>query len=179
MGILLVNGSSRVDGSNARLLQGIVQHFSAKDFTLASDLSMLPLFNANDSIAPLSYNIKEWKNAVSSHEAIVISTPVYIHNIPAVLKNALEWTTASGEFCGKPILPITYTPHAPRGEKAMQSLLWSLQALDTNIVASLHLYKNEISTDDLGHLQGDQNTIDLLGEALKLLLSKKIKNGPI
>ena len=76
--------------------------------------------------------------------------------MPALIKNALEWITSSGELVGKKVLAITFTPNEPRGDKAMQSLLWSLQALDANIVApACHCIKAEISYTSDGKLTGE------------------------
>jgi NAD(P)H-dependent FMN reductase len=105
-----------------------------------------------------------FKETIKSHDAIIIATPEYIHNIPAVLKNALEWTTQTGEFSNKKTLAISYTPHPPRGKYAMSSLINSLNALDANVVASLDLYHDSVKGN---HFNSD--TTELLKEALKLL----------
>ena len=57
----------------------------------------------------------DWRKILQESDAVIISIPEYIHNIPALIKNALEWVTTSGEFLGKKVLPITFTPHEPRG----------------------------------------------------------------
>jgi len=101
-------------------------------------------------------------------DAIVIITPEYTHNIPAVLKNALEWCTASGEFSEKSILPITFTPAAPRGKYAMHSLIETLKTLDTKIVSQLSLYKSDFDIVDY-KIRLPEDVKYLLREALKLL----------
>ena len=103
-------------------------------------------------------------------DAIIISTPAYLLNIPAMLKNALEWLTTSGELEGKRVLPITFTPHPPRGERAMQSLIWSLQALNAHVVTKLALFQSEVKFSDGGEIL-DVETRDILREAIRLLTS--------
>ena len=88
--------------------------------------------------------------------------------MPALMKNALEWLASSGELAGKAVLPITFTPHPPRGEKAMQSLTWSLQALDTKVVTQLALYQKEIKFNDNG-IVADEEVLGILKEAIDLL----------
>ena len=88
--------------------------------------------------------------------------------MPAALKNSLEWLTKSGELDQKKVIAITYTPNPPRGSKAMQSLLWSLTALNANVLTSLELYHSDIAFDNDGRavlIEG----LDLLKEAFSLL----------
>jgi chromate reductase len=84
-------------------------------------------------------------------------------------ESVLEWIATSGELVGKRILPITFTPHEPRGEKAMQSLCWSLQALDAQIIVQLPLFQNEIDfNDDTTLVEND--SVEMLIEGIKLLI---------
>ena len=112
----------------------------------------MPLFRTSEDHHPWPGPVLQWRKAVAESDAIVISTPEYIHNLPALLKNALEWVSSSGELGQKPVLAMTFLPNAPRGEKAMQSLLWSLQALKARVVAELQLYREEIVFDADGRL---------------------------
>ena len=130
----------------------------------------MPLFQADADKHPWQGAVLAWRKAIANSEAVIISTPEYIHNIPALLKNALEWVTSSGELAQKRVLAITFTPHEPRGEKTMQSLLWSLQALTANVVVSLPLYQNEIVFDTNGNFI-DNEAIEMLKEGLNLLVN--------
>lgn len=152
MNFVTISGSSRLDSSNARLLNSLSFLLPQHHFEKIDWLNELPLFCANKDHHPWPKKVLEWRNKTKAAEAIIISTPEYIHNMPAVLKNALEWLTSSGELSQKKVLALTFTPHAPRGEKAMQSLLWSLKALDANIVGQLALYQNKIQFDEQGHI---------------------------
>jgi len=168
MSILLICGSSAKNSSNGRLLDGIANHFTDYEFSRSLPLNQLPLFSADDDQNPYPEIVRQWRNQVANASGLIVSTPVYIYNIPAVLKNALEWLTTSDCIAYKPCLALTYTPHPPRGEKAMQSLLWSLQALNVKMVGQMPLYKNEIYPDDKGQLIGNES-IELVKEGLALL----------
>lgn len=170
MKILTLSGSARTDSYNIKLLKAIPALFPAHEFVFFDGLSELPLFHADLQEKSDPVNVTKWKTALSSADAVIISTPAYIKNIPAVLKNALEWVTDSGEMANKKTLGITFTPYAPRGEKAMQSLLWSLQALNANIVAQLPLYQNEIAFDNKETFIENEH-LEVLQEAVKYLLS--------
>ena len=131
------------------------------------DLNKVPLFHPDRDSNPLPEAVIAWRAAIAAADLVLISTPEYIHNMPAVLKNALEWIASSGEFVGKPVISMTYTPSLPRGEKAMQSLLWSLQALDAKILVSLPLDKSMINLDENGKLSGAEG-IEMLQIAFEL-----------
>lgn len=168
--ILTINGSSRPNDNNARLLRSLEQHFGHYRFSRYHDLSRLPLFTAPADTAPWPAEVLEFRASIVEADAIIISTPEYIHNIPAVLKNALEWVTSSGELFNKPTLAISYCPHKPRGDKAMTSLLQSLQALSATVKLQIALYQNEfVITEDDTIL--DLKNIDLMSIAIDTLWS--------
>jgi chromate reductase len=169
MNILTVSGSTREESSNTKLLLHLddVELSERFIFQLSSLPQNLPLFQAQLDANPLPGNVVKWRNQLSNSDGLVICIPEYIHNMPALIKNALEWVTSSGELAGKKVLAITLTPHEPRGEKAMQSLLWSLKALDANVIVSLPLYQSEISYVS-NEMKGEG--VELLKEALSLFL---------
>jgi len=168
MKILTISGSSRSDSANTRLLISLPTLFPNHTFQHYHQINQLPLFQADADKHPWHAAVLAWRAAISEADAIIISIPEYIHNMPALIKNALEWVTASGELAQKRVLAMIFTPHAPRGEKAMQSLLWSLQALNANVVVSLPLYQNELEFDAKGHFT-DNEMVEMLKEAIRLL----------
>jgi len=171
--ILLVNGSAGSNSSNGRLLEAMALRFAdrrGKRLVLNRvDLNLLPLFSPDKDVNPLPSEVQEWRYTVAKSHAVIISTPVYIYNIPAVLKNALEWLATSGDLLGKPVLAMTYTPNPPRGEKAMISLLQSLAALDARIVGQCSLYQNELSISSDLQLHGEEG-IEMISTAIDLLI---------
>ncbi len=168
MNVLCISGSNRVDSSNLKLLNAIPQICPEIRFEVYEALSQLPIFTAAADHHPWPEQVLRWRKTVSEFDALLICTPEYIKNIPAVIKNALEWVTSSGELSQKPVLPITLTPHSPRGEKAMQSLLWSLQALEARIVTQLSLFRNALNFDEYGNLL-ESDSKDMLATAIELL----------
>jgi NAD(P)H-dependent FMN reductase len=168
MTILTISGSSRSDSSNVRLLGALPALSPEHQFKYFEGIHHLPLFQADLDQAPWPVTVLQWRKEVQYADALIISTPEYIHNIPASIKNALEWITSSGELADKRTLPITFTPLEPRGEKAMQSLLWSLQALKAQIIGQLPLYQNEIDLDSLGSLS-ETGASEMLREGIRLL----------
>lgn len=152
-----------------RLLRLVALNFNNTfDFDVMEGLWHLPLYTPQLEAQGIPEPVLDLRNRVARADAVIISTPEYLHNIPAVLKNALEWMTTSGELAEKPVLALTLTPRAPRGEHAMRSLTASLVASKARVVAELPLYRNEMM-DDQGELFLDEERGSLLAEAIRLL----------
>lgn len=162
----MISGSTRAESSNSKLLLKLSSLRKDLDWYFCDLPSRLPLFLPQSDVAPWPKEVLEWRNLIGEAHAVIISTPEYLHNLPAILKNALEWLTTSGELMSKPILPITFTPYPPRGEKAMKSLLWSLEALEARVVASLDLYQSELKIDE----EFDSEMKEILQESLNMLI---------
>lgn len=156
MNILTITGSANRDSANQKFLKALPSVITQHHFIHFDGLIDFPLFTTEGDKKP-SELILSFKEHIKNADLILISFPEYIHNMPAVLKNALEWTTSSGEFDNKKVFPISYTPSSPRGEKAMQSLVWSLQALNAKIIAQLALYQSELKISANGVLEGDSS----------------------
>jgi len=168
MRILAITGSSRDQSSNSALLGAIADLAPPHTEVTYHPLHELPLYQADLDHTPLPQQVIAWRQAVADSQAVVIATPEYLHNMPALLKNALEWLTTSGELHGKKTLPITFTPAPPRGQQAMQSLLWSLQALDCNILPPIAVYQSAVQIAD-GKLTGSAADIDMILYGISLL----------
>ena len=168
--ILCCSGSVRPESANLRLLRCLQQHFTQYEW-IFFDLSTLPSFLPTADQAPWSPIVLAWREVVASSQAVIFTSPEYLHNLPALVKNALEWLSTSGELQHKAVLPITFTPHPPRGERAMQSLCWTLQALEARVVAQLPLYQNEIEEQDGKYLL-DTEVEEILAESLRLLVGE-------
>ena len=156
MNILTISGSANRESSNQRLLKALPTIIKKHTFFHFEGLIDFPLFTTDGDKNPPSF-VLSFKQSIRDSDMVVISFPEYIHNMPAVLKNALEWITSSGEFDNKKVLVISFTPASPRGEQAMQSLLWSLQALNAKVIAQLPLYQSELKIKSDGQLIGDSS----------------------
>ena len=171
MQILAFAGSDRQESSNFRLLRTAAQLRPDWAIGLSRLPGQLPLFRAQLDYNPLPATVIAWRHAIQSADAVIIATPEYAHNLPALLKNALEWVVSSGELAAKPVLPITLTPHEPRGEKAMQSLLWTLQSLNARILTQLPLYLTQCEWSEEEDVLAACEAREYLAAALELLES--------
>lgn len=167
MQIIAISGSARPDSSNYKLLRAIAKHKPAWAVGISRLPEKLPLFRAQDDSNPLPATVIAWRNALAAADGLIISSPEYAHNIPAMVKNALEWLVSSGELSDKRVLPIILTPHAPRGEKAMQSLCWTLKSMNARILAQLPLYQDQIEWNENSQIIPGES-LDMLDAALNL-----------
>ena len=113
---------------------------------------------------------RRWVGSKSLSDLAFLFWRLLLQNLPALVKNALEWLVTSGELRGKAVLPVTFCPHPPRGAEAMQAMIWSLQALDARIVGQLPLYQNEMHATAEGY-ELDEELCLLLAAALEELVS--------
>lgn len=79
--ILCISGSTREKSSNKILLQAIQKTFADLEFKQSIGLEKLDMFQpsekSNDAVAT-------FVNEIQWADTVLISTPEYIHNIPAV-----------------------------------------------------------------------------------------------
>jgi chromate reductase, NAD(P)H dehydrogenase (quinone) len=168
--LLLISGSASATSSNTKLLRMMADTFAdSYRMEVMDGLWELPLYTHERELAGIPDVVKNLREKVKRADAVLISTPEYLHNIPAVLKNALEWMTTSGELSEKPVLAITLTPRAPRGENAMRSLLQSLVASKARVLAELPIHLDELAIGDERGKAMDDDHRSLLQEAIALL----------
>lgn len=137
MKLLTLSGSTRPGSSTLRLLKALSLSAPQFDWMQGPSLDTLPLFTPERLAQGKPASCVVLAKAVQQADVVIIATPEYAFNMPAALKSALEWCVESGEFSRKQVIAITSTPNEPRGEKCMQSLSWTLQALDANVLVEV------------------------------------------
>lgn len=104
--LLTVSGSLRAGSSNAVLLSA-VERLAPADVVVSAytGVAVLPAFNPDveESESPLPEPVMQWRAAIGDADAVLISSPEYVHGIPGALKNALDWIVGGSEIVGKPV----------------------------------------------------------------------------
>lgn len=145
MKILALSGSTNPNSSNHQLLLAIKELLSDKhEVTLIDNLHEYEFFTIPNAIKGASDKIKAFKEKALAADALIVGTPEYSHNIPAVLKNIFEWCYESGEFNNKPTLPIVLMPNEPRGKDGMACLLNTLKGQKAKVIAEMPLFFSDI-----------------------------------
>ncbi len=139
MNILQISGSNRSNSTNLALLDHFAELLGRENCTYFN-IDQLPAFHPDMQGQTPPQMVAVWKNKLRASDALIISSPEYLHNIPATLKNSLEWLADTGELKDKFVVPMVFTPAEPRGEKAMESLLWTLRAMEAKVLWFLLLH---------------------------------------
>lgn len=168
MKILGISGSIRKDSSNGKILDIFSESLPAgTEFTVFEGLEEILHFDpANIEEPPAFTRLKE---SLLEADGIIISTPEYAFGIPAVLKNALEWTVSVSAFNAKPTALITASTS---GTKGHQALLWVLEALGAKVNQDTTLLIQFIRSkmDENGNVKDDA-TIEAVKNVAEALVS--------
>ena len=165
--ILAVSGSLRPNSSNAVILNIIEKLVPDEiDFFIYKGLGSLPQFDDPEDI-PITVSV--WRKHLQEADAVLICTPEYAFGVPGSLKNALDWTVASGELVNKPLALITASTG---GEKAHAAFLQIFTALSANIPDGASLLISYVRSKL--NTAGEITDIPTL-EAVKSVLAKLIQ----
>lgn len=171
MRVLALSGSLRAESLNTLLLQEAARLAPADmDITRWEGLDELPHYSPERDTDPLPAPVAELRAQVQAADALLICTPEYIHAMPAVLKNLLEWVVSSGDCVGKPTAAWSVSPSAEGGARAHASLVHTLEVMSAKVVpgASRCLTLARSGLDGAGHL-ADATQVKLLQTALAAL----------
>ncbi|MCM3567337.1 NADPH-dependent FMN reductase [Neobacillus mesonae] len=109
MNIVVLVGSLRKESYNMQLAKTMQKRYKEKMNLEIADIRSLPHFDQDEENNP-PQSVKEFKEAVSNADGVVIITPEYNWSIPGVLKNALDWASRVDKvFIGKPVMALGAT----------------------------------------------------------------------
>ena len=129
MNLLAVSGSLRVGSSNQRLLEAL--RLSAPpecNVALRAPLDDLPYFNPDLEEAGPPAAAARWRAEVGACDVLVLSSPEYIHGVPGVLKNALDWLAGGLEMAEKRVALLNATPPTEHATASLRETLGVLGA---------------------------------------------------
>jgi NAD(P)H-dependent FMN reductase len=135
--VLAISGSLQTRSSNSalvRLAQRLANERVRVDVFDA--LESLPYFNPDLDVDPAPLSVGAFRAEVGAADALLIATPEYAHEMPGVLKNALEWLVSSGELYTKPVAVLCAAPGPQRGGYAREALERTLSAEGARIILS-------------------------------------------
>ncbi len=139
MKLFTISGSLRAGSSATALARAVaIAAPAGTTYTLYDELESIPPFHPDrdreGDVAPAP--VARLRAALHAADAVVISTPEYAFGVPGVLKNALDWTVASGDFADKPTAAISSSPSDLGGDKAHASLVLTLRAMQARVPAN-------------------------------------------
>lgn len=155
MRVLALSGSLRAESLNTRLLCEAARLAPpGLDFAFWERLDDLPHFSPERDTEPPPRPVAELRDRIRTADALLVCTPEYIHAMPAVLKNLLEWVVSSGACVGKPAAAWSASPSMEGGARAQASLAHTLEVMSARLVpeAALCLTLARSSLDAQGRL---------------------------
>jgi NAD(P)H-dependent FMN reductase len=135
--ILAISGSLQSGSSNTALVRMAAGLSDSRvEVPLFDALAELPYFNPDldGDDAPMS--VRDLRGSICAADAVLIASPEYAHEMPGVLKNALDWLVRSGDLYGKPVAVLCAAPSAERGTYVREALQRTLRAQGANVVLS-------------------------------------------
>lgn len=171
MHVLALSGSLRAQSLNTLLLKEAAR-LAPPGMTMTrwEGLDQLPHYSPERDADPLPPPAVELHDLIREVDALLFCTPEYIHAMPAVLKNLLEWVVSSGVCVGKPAAAWSVSPSMEGGARAHASLVHTLEVMSARVVpeSSLCLTLARSGLDEAGRL-ADATQAARLREALGAL----------
>ena len=135
--ILAIPGSIRSNSTNHSLINAIAS-LMGKEAAVEpfQGVGHLPHFDPGMTDEDVPAAVTAFRSKLSAADGIIICTPEYAHGVPGSLKNAIDWTVASGEFSRKPTVLITASTDGRFGHAA---LLETLRVIEARNIEELNL----------------------------------------
>lgn len=106
MKIVALVGSLRKDSYNMQLANTMKERYQDKINIEIANLGVLPYFDQDEELNPPQV-VRDFKQAISSADGVLIVTPEYNWSVPGVLKNAIDWASRVDKvFVGKPVMVV-------------------------------------------------------------------------
>lgn len=123
MNFLLLSGSFHNHSRSLSILRTVSEMLPDHGSTMPR-LDLLPYYS-DDLSQQLPMEVRRFVTQVEESDAIVCCTPEYNHSIPAVLKNAIDWSSRpafNSPLKGKPVTIITQAVSPVGGARAQAHL---------------------------------------------------------
>jgi chromate reductase, NAD(P)H dehydrogenase (quinone) len=161
--ILVLLGSTKTDSVNQKIVDYFEKQtndvFEVRSYPIAD----LPFFNPDlDSVENLPNSIFEFRKLIENTDGVFISTPEYVFSLPAVLKNALEWTVSTMVFHQKPTAIVTAASSGKAAHESIQLIMQTIgAAIPEKCAVLIGTPKAKINTE--GDIIDEKTLMDLSG----------------
>ncbi len=136
--MLAICGSLRSDSLHFALLTALAHRAPLLRFVGRELVRELPLYNPElDDWDRIPAPVREFRLLADAADAVVISSPEYLHAPSGVTKNALEWLVGSLGIVGKPALLMSASPGRTGGLRGLAGLLPTMQLMDSLLLDPL------------------------------------------
>lgn len=146
--VLAICGSLRAKSSNAALLDAAARLApEGARVERFGGIGDLPHFNPDLDLEPALPAVARWRDALRAADALLVSSPEYVHGVPGALKNALDWIVSSGELSGK-ALALIDTSRSHFATPQLREILATMEArLVPEASITLQLWTNRVDVE--------------------------------
>jgi chromate reductase, NAD(P)H dehydrogenase (quinone) len=166
--VLAISGSTRDGSYNSKLAQeasAIARKMGATVTLINLKDYPLPFYDADlEMQSGLPSNAKRLRELMINSDAILIASPEYNASLPAVLKNAIDWTTRDEKgqpsrdaFKGKKFALLSTSPGPGGGSRGLSHLRDIIQAVGGEVVQTQAIVPNAMTAfDEKGELKSTE-----------------------
>lgn len=171
--ILAISGSIRANSTNGAILKMLADAYpediDIEIFTIADLPHFIP--NTNDEDTPAI--VKTFRALIEKADGVILCTPEYVFSVPAILKNAIEWTVSTTVFSDKPVAIIVASGV---GEKTYESLTLIMKTVGAvfDETTALLIQGARSKFDEKGRMN-DKDTLQAIDKLMQSFI-KSIKN---
>lgn len=172
--VAVLVGSLRSDSINRKLAEHL-HRTSPEGVTvdLIDGLSELPFYNEDIDVSPVPAAAQALRDRVAAADRILVITPEYNGNLPAVVGNSIDWLSrpyGAGAIVGKPFAVVGATPTPYGGTWAHQTARRSAQ-----IAGATLLEEAELSQGGADHsIASDADFLGRLDAILQSLIEAEV-----
>ncbi len=164
MRILAICGSLQASSSNAALLRAAATLLPPRvQLDPYASIGDLPHYNPDLDTEPPLAVVGEFRSRLAAADGLLIATPEYAHEMPGVLKNALDWVVGSGEVVDMPVAIMS--AGGGGGEYVLPVLAATLEVMSARVVSTLGVGGVRNKRDEHGDIV-DAATLEELGSML-------------
>lgn len=175
MRVLTICGSLQESSSNAALLRAAVSLVpEGVELVRYPSIGDLPHFNPDRDTEPPEPVVGDYRAQLAAADGLLIATPEYAHEMPGVLKNALDWVVGSGELIDTPVAIMS--AGGGGGEFVLPILGSTLEVMSARVVATLGVGGVNNKRDAHGDIV-DTEALEKIAAAL-LRLRDAINDAP-
>jgi len=155
--ILGIAGSLRAGSYNRAALRAAPGLAPEGMLIESYDLAPLPMFNSDHDGPNTPPVVRDFQERVRAADGLLVVTPEYLHSIPGVLKNAIDWASRGGEksaLLGKPFAMMGFVTGASGSRWGQYHLRHICHATDMLPLNRPEVYVSDVAAkfDAEGHL---------------------------
>ena len=130
--LLGIAGSLRREAFSKAVLRGVAEAVAGTPQIDTFDIADIPLYNQDVESERVPDAVQRLREAIGSHDGLIIVSPEYNYGIPGVLKNALDWASrpaGKSPMKGKNVLVISSSPGVLGGVRAQHQVRETLEGM--------------------------------------------------